>query len=78
MSRGVGFNDGSLMLEPYELRRVAPDLRREAALIAAAQSTRGNEMPSRRALSGFDGVVAERTSCEAVRRPHGRTLAPAT
>jgi hypothetical protein len=43
MSRGVEFIDGSLMVEPYELRRVAPDLRREAALIAAAaQSTGGN------------------------------------
>ena len=25
MSRGVVFNDGSLMVEPYELRRVTPD-----------------------------------------------------
>ena len=45
MSRGVEFNDGSLMVEPYELRRVEPDLHHEAALITPAWSTGGNEMP---------------------------------
>jgi hypothetical protein len=32
MSRGVGLIDGSLMVEPYELRRVAPDVPDEEAL----------------------------------------------
>ena len=64
MSRGVEFNDGSLIVEPYELRRVEPDLHHEAALIAPAWSTGGNDMPIGILVADLDAVIRSRRSVQ--------------